>query len=733
MAKSNSKKLPIRAAEQLFKENDWHGAELLCRQIISDFPLNPEANLLLSKVQLKTMQFENAWLCLQRYLSVVKANRHDFDFCCELLDACLFARQIELMKSISTVLTRLFSDNGVFWNYVAIAFFELSQFNEAEEAAKKAVALEPRNPGFLLSLGGILNNQEKFTEALKYLEEVIALDPFSVMGNNNLGNAYNALGRVQDAIACFQRALKNGSEHSLIHNNLAIAYSALRQQKEAINSFEKAIAIQPDLHSAYPLLINLYSETGRVKDAINLSIEALLKWKNNSKLWSVYGNAQQKANQLDGAIEAYMQALSCEVDPQSDLSRKIYSSLLFALNNHPTLPAEVIYGGYQEFNQKFGIPYHHTWTPFSNTKDPEKKLRIAYLSHSFYNHVCKYFLLPLMQGHDRTKFEIIAYADPPIQDSDTLKYRDCVDFWFDITGISDADVAERIKQDRIDILVDIDGHTTNNRLGVMARKPAPVSLHWLDFGYTTGLTAVDYYLTDKFIANSGCDHLFSEKLWCLEHTSVMYRPSHPAPPLTESPFLKDGVITFGTLSRSNRITHKVVRVWSAILDAMPNSRLVINSSDFVDEKIQEEVAQRFVDQGIERSRLDIGFTSPSWIPLEKIDVGLDCFPHNSGTTLIETLFMGIPFVTLADRPPVGRLGSSIAGAAGHPEWIAYSEMEYAEKVLTLAHDTNLLQHLRKHLRAEIVKSPLMDEALFAHDVENAYRQMWQIYCAKETS
>ncbi|MFZ6692466.1 tetratricopeptide repeat protein [Undibacterium sp. SXout20W] len=732
MAKFKSTKLPIGEAKRLLSANDLLGAELLCQQIILDFPLNPDANRLLSKIQLGSMQLENAWNSLQRYLSVVKASRHDFDFCYELLDGCLLARQFEIMKRISHVLTQTFPSNGVFWNYLAIAFFESKQFDDAEAAGKKAVSLQPSNPGFLLSLGGILNSQEKFAEALNYLEQVIELEPFSIMGNNNLGNAYSALGRTQDAINCFLRALKYGAGHGLIHNNLAIAYSSLRQQQEAINSFERAIEIEPDLVSAYPSLINLYSDTGRVKDAINLSVATLAKWKSNSRIWSAYGNAQQKANQLDGAIESYMQALSFEEDPQSDLSRKIYSSLLFALNNHPTLPADVIYGGYQEFNQKFGLPFHSTWTPFSNTKDPDKKLRIAYISHSFYNHVCKYFLLPLMQGHDRTRFEIVAYADPPMEDDDTKKYRICVDEWVDIKGMSDEAVAKRIKQDGIDILVDIDGHTTNNRLGVMARKPAPVSLHWLDFGYTTGLTAVDYYLTDKYITNAGCDHLFSEKLWCLEHTSVMYRPNGQIPPLNDSPFLKDGIITFGTLSRSNRITHKVIRVWSAILDAMPNSRLVINSSDFSDHRIQEEVAQRFMEHGIERSRIDIGYSTPSWIPLEKIDIGLDCFPHNSGTTLIETLFMGIPFVTLADRPPVGRIGSSIAGAAGHPEWIAYSEMEYAEKVLSLAYDTNLLQHLRKNMRADLMKSPLMDEALFARDVENAYRQMWRIYCAKET-
>ncbi len=300
-----------------------------------------------------------------------------------------------------------------------------------------------------------------------------------------------------------------------------------------------------------------------------------------------------------------------------------------------------------------------------------------------------------MEQHDHSLIEVFAYSDPPKEDEVTERYKSSVDCWVDTKGMTDEQLAARIKLDQIDVLVDISGHSTNNRLGVFARKPAPVSLHWLDFGYTTGLTAIDYYLTDKYIANTNCDHLFSEKLWCLENTSLMYRPYGEAARITESPFLKDGIITFGSLSRSNRITHRVVRVWSAILDAMPNSRLMINSGDFGDPKIQEEVAARFMQHGIERSRLDIGYSSPSWLPLQKIDIGLDCFPHNSGTTLIETLFMGIPFVTLADRPSVGRIGSSILGAAGHPEWIAHSEMEYAEKVLTLAHDTELLQHLRK--------------------------------------
>ncbi|MFZ6861189.1 tetratricopeptide repeat protein [Undibacterium sp. Ji67W] len=730
--KSDSLPKILTEAKAHLKANQWQEAKLRCLKIIEKFPLNASANYLLVKIDTQLKQFSHAFECLQRAYKGDLAEKFNADIAYEFQDALISAHEFELLEKVALWLSACRPKDPFSWDYLSISRIEQDRFEEALDPAQRALALMPQNSRIFGNLGAAYNGLKNYEKAENYLKRAIELEPGLANAHNNMGNALFGLGKNKESITYYLNAILLDPNIPYFHTNLAVSYQKEKQLDKAEAHFRKALELQPDNALSYICLLEILVTNRQDKDAVLLAQTAIQVCATSSKVWAGYGNVLQRVNQLDGAIEAYMKALSLEKDPQSDFSRKIYSSLLFVLNNHPDLPAEVIYGGYEEFNQRFGLPFHSTWTRFDNVKDPDRRLRVGYISQAFYNQVCKFHLLPLMERHDHTQLEVFAYSDPPKEDEDTLRYKATVDCWVDTKGMSDEALAERIKSDKIDILVDISGHSSDNRLGVMARKPAPVSLHWLDFGYTTGLTAIDYYLTDRHIANTNCDHLFSEKLWCLENTSIVYRPAGVAQDLTESPFLKDGIITFGTLSRSNRITHKVVRVWSAILDAMPNSRLVINSSDFGDPQIQDEVAARFMQHGIERSRLDIGYSSPSWLPLQKIDIGLDCFPHNSGTTLIETLFMGIPFVTLADRPSVGRIGSSILGAAGHPEWIAHSEMEYAEKVLTLAHDTELLQHLRKNMRAELIKSPLMDEKLFAHDVENAYRQMWKIYCEKES-
>jgi protein O-GlcNAc transferase len=299
-----------------------------------------------------------------------------------------------------------------------------------------------------------------------------------------------------------------------------------------------------------------------------------------------------------------------------------------------------------------------------------------------------------------------------------------VDHWVPTRGMSDAALAERIRADGIDILVDVAGHTAHNRLGVFARKPAPVSLSWLGFGYTTGLSAVDYLLTDEVGVPAGSEGLFSEIPWRLATPSFAYRPAEGMGEVSPLPALRHGQVTFGTLTRAVRINHRTIRVWSQILKRVQGARLVIDSRDFQGASMQEALAEKFSAQGIERGRLQIGYHSPPWDVLRDMDIGLDCFPHNSGTTLDESLYMGVPYVTLAGRPSVGRQGSMVLQGAGHAEWIARTEEEYVDKAVALARDLPGLARVRAGLRAQMQASALMDEAGFARKVEAAYREMF---------
>ncbi|MEB0215843.1 MULTISPECIES: tetratricopeptide repeat protein [unclassified Undibacterium] len=723
----------IGEAKKLFKANALPEAELACRQLIGKFPLHAEANYLLAKIALKRQDCSLAFTYLRSAMSSVQIRSQDAREFYDFLDVCLSTLQFELMEQGSLWLSAQCPKDAYAWDYLAISFIQQEKFQVALAAAEKSLVLLPTNARMCNNAGAALNGLHKFAAAIPYLERAVLYEPSLANAHNNLGNALNGVERKQEAIYSYLRAIAIDSNSYYIHSNLAGVYVDLQRFEEATTHHLRSIELNPAYIKPYAALINTFARVGQVGAALDLAQVAFTHSKDDAELWSAYGNTLQKAHQLDAAIEAYMQALKLEKDPQSDFARKVFSSLLFTLNCHADLSAEVIYSAYQDFEIRFGVPFRSAWTVLNNEKNPGKRLKVGYLSQAFCNQVCRYFLLPLLEQHDSAVVEVFAYSDPPYEDHVTERYQASVDHWRDTRGMSDEAIVELIKSDGIDILIDISGHSTDNRLGVFARKPAPVSLHWLDFGYTTGLTAVDYYLTDSQGVTDDCDHLFSEKLWRLDGPAFAYRPDFQEEFATDSPFLQDGIITFGSLSRANRINHKLIAVWAAILDAMPNSRLVINSGDFKDKPNQDAMAQRFVDLGIARDRLEVGYDSPSRIPLSKIDISLDCFPHNSGTTLIESLYMGVPFVSLANRPTVGRIGSSVLAAAGHREWIAETEMEYAEKVLTLAHDTEALIHLRKNLRREIQGSPLMDEVGFARSVEKAYRQMWQIYCQKDNA
>ena len=292
-------------------------------------------------------------------------------------------------------------------------------------------------------------------------------------------------------------------------------------------------------------------------------------------------------------------------------------------------------------------------------------------------------------------------------------------------GMTDAALADRIRADGIDVLVELAGHTAHNRLRAFARKPAPVSLSWMGFGYTTGLGAIDYFLTDSASAPEGSEELFAERLWRLPTSAWAYRPAEGMGSVNALPALAGGHVTFGTLTRSVRINHRSIRVWSQILLRVARSRLVIDSGNYRDEGMRSALFEKFAVHGVAPERLAIGYHSPPWDVLSSMDIGLDCFPHNSGTTLFESLYMGVPFITLAGRPSVGRLGSSILHGVGHPEWIAANEEEYVEKAIELASDLPRLARLRAGLRTETEASPLRDEAGFARAVEAAYREMFK--------
>ena len=630
-------------------------------------------------------------------------------------------RRYAELESRILPLIKQYPDFGFGWKLLGGAL--QMQGKDALPAFEKAAKLMPDDAEAHFSLGFTLKSLGLPADAAVSFRRALKIKPDFVMAHYNLGNAQKDQGQFGGAAISYRRTLKLKPDYAEAHCNLGISLKALGQLDDAVASIRRAVALKPDFALAHYNLGNAQTDLSQLYDAVASYRRALELKPDLADAYVNLGNSLKDLGLHDDALASYRRAL--ELKPDLALA---YSNVLFVLNYHPDLAAEEIYRAYQEFDAQKGTPLRSGWRAHSNGKDPNRRLRVGYVSPDFRRHSCRFFLEPLLAHHDKTQVEVYAYAELAKEDDLTARYKRYVEHWVPTWGMSDEALAERIRADMIDILVELAGHTAGNRLLTFARKPAPVSLSWMGYGCTTGLGAIDYYLTDEVCAPAGSEGLFAEQPWRLATPAYAYRPVSDMGEVGNLPALQRGHITFGTLTRAVRVNHRTIRVWSEILKRVEGSRLVIDSASFKDPAMQERMASRFAEHGITRERLELGFHSPPWDVLRGIDIGLDCFPHNSGTTLFETLYMGVPYVTLSGRPSVGRLGSSILQGAGHPEWIARTEDEYVEIAAGLASDLQKLAGLRASLRTEMEHSPLMDEPAFARKVEDAYRQMWLLWC-----
>jgi predicted O-linked N-acetylglucosamine transferase (SPINDLY family) len=584
------------------------------------------------------------------------------------------------------------ADNETYWFELAVLYKKQEQIDQAIACYRKVIKLKPELPIPYNNLGNLLRDRAQLEEAEICFRRALELDPNYASAYNNLGNLLEDQGQYDRAEASYRRALEIDPDDAFIHSNLGNTLQKQKRLVEAEASYRWALELDP-------LLVGGHSNMGSVLIA---------------------------QGRIGEAESCFRRAL--ELDPNYV---KAYSGLLFSLNYDPDKSAEEIFRVYREFDKRFGLPLRKTWRSHANSRDWHRRLKVGYVGPHFFQRSGSTSLEMLLSNHDKKMVEVYAYTDLLGGDDATVTFKNYVDHWVPTKGMTDAELAERVRADGIDILVDLAGHTEGHRLLMFARKPAPVSLHWLDFVYTTGLSAIDYYLGDQTMTPPGCEGLFAETIWRLHNAGTLYRPVPGMGTVNSLPALSRKHVTFGTLTRSIRINHRVIRVWAEILQQVKGSRLVIDSGNFKDENTRKEMAARFAEYGIERKRLEIGFHSPPWDVLRATDITLDCFPHNSGTTLIESLYMGVPFVTLVDRPSVGRIGAAILKTVACPELIAWTEKEYVQIAVNLASNVSQLEMLRNSLRGRVENSPIMNGAIWAREIETAYREMFAIWCKKK--
>jgi len=611
------------------------------------------------------------------------------------------------------------------------ALKQLGRLAESVTAYQKAIELKPDYADAHNNLGTALKDQGKLKAAVAAYRRALELRPDHAGAYSNLGNARKEQGKLDEAESDYRSALALKPDYAEAHNNLGTVLMEQGKLEAAVSACQNALALQPDYAEAHNNLGNALKGLGRLEEAVASYHKALKLKSDYVKAHSNLGTALKDQGRLEEAMAAYNRALELKPDYAD-----VHSNLLFSMHYDARYTQRDIVAESRRWDAIHAVPCSpdERTHPTDPDPDPDRRLRVGYVSPDFREHSVSYFLAPVIAGHDRGSFEVFCYAEVAKPDDKTARYRELSDGWCSTVGMTDAALAARIREDGIDILVDLAGHTANNRLLVFAERPAPLQVNWLGYPNTTGLSAMDYRLTDA-IADpvSGAETSHSETLVRLPNGFLCFTPAADAPEIGEAHALTAGHVTFGSFNNLAKVTPDVVATWARVLDGVPNSRLVVKSKPLADEATRERYFELFDAQGIDAERVElipwIASKSGHLGAYSRIDIGLDPFPYNGTTTTCEALWMGVPVITLSGDRHAGRVGACILTRVGLAELVAETTASYVEKAVALAGDPDRLSALRKGLRDRLERSPLCDAPRFTRDIEAAYREMWHRFCA----
>ncbi len=595
---------------------------------------------------------------------------------------------------------------------------------EAITCLERAVALAPGNPAAHCLLGTALHDGERIDEALQQYREALAIAPDYLDAINNLASALRKKGQLDESIAHYRRAVALNPQFAEAHNNLGGALQDAGQIEEAITCLRRATAINPNYADAYSNLGGVLLDKGAIDEAVIVCKRAAVLNPDLAEAQGNLGRASADSGRLGEAIDYFREAVAR--DPKLVSA---HSTMVFLMHYHPDYDSHVLYREHLNWDRHHGQPFKAFIKPHTNDRSPNRRLRIGYVSPDFKNHVVTWNFLPLLRQHDHQQFEIFCYAKVKKPDEFSDQIRASADAWRNIIDLNEDQAAKLIRDDQIDILVDLSLHSGDHVLSIFARKPAPLQLTYLGYCSTSGLEAMDYRFSDPYFDPPDSDlSCYREKTIRLPQTYWCYQPGGPTPDVSPLPALTAGHITFGCLNNFAKASVPAMDLWIKILQQVPNSRLLLHSKLGAH---RQRMLDYFAAQGIAADRLEFIAAIP-WEQYThlyaRIDIALDPFPYNGGITSCDTLWMGVPLISLRGQTAVGRAGSSILSNVGLPELIAGDPAQYVHLAVELANDLPRLTELRRSLRDRVRQSPLMDAPRFTKNVEFAYRQIWQKWC-----
>jgi protein O-GlcNAc transferase len=716
----------LAAAIEHHQAGRLQAAEQIYRQILAVEPAHADALHLLGVVAHQVGKYQAAIECIGRAIEVqprVAVYHRNLGLSYRALKKIAEAvacgrRAVELKPDYAEAQFDL-----------AVALQDQSRPEEAAPHFRRAVELKPDDAEAYYGLGNALRELGHRDDAVACYRRLLELQPNHAEGHNNLGNILGDQGQLDEAVACYQRALAIRPDYVLAYNNLGTALHDRGQIAEAIACYRQALARKPDDAGALNNLGNALKDQGQLDDAVACYRRALELEPGSAHACNNLGNALKDQGLIAEAIASYRRAVQLDPAFVAADSNLVYTHYFLPQSDARTIDEE-----FRRWNRRHAEPLASFLRPHDNDRSPDRRLRIGYVSPDFRLHPVAQFLLPLLESHDHERFEIFCYASMSVRDAITDRCRAGADAWREVLALTDEQLAGAIRRDKIDILVDLAMHTAGNRLLVFARKPAPVQTTYLAYCGKTGLRTIDYRLTDPYLDPPAQDEpgdVFppSEQPIRLPETYWCYRPLGETPPVIALPAVTGGQVTFGCLNNFCKATPPTLAVWSRLLRAMPESRLLLHAHPG---SHRDRVREFLAGQGVAPHRL----TFVGMVPredyfriYEQVHVALDPFPYGGGTTTCDALWMGVPVVSLAGRTSVGRGGLSILSSVGLADLVADDAEQYARIALELAGDLPRLRELRATLRDRLRSSPLTDAPRLARHVEAAYRTMWQRWCA----
>jgi predicted O-linked N-acetylglucosamine transferase (SPINDLY family) len=640
------------------------------------------------------------------------------------------------------------------------------KLSEAIACYQAAIQQKPDYAEVFNNMGMAFKGQNRLDEALVCYQKALEINPDYATACNNLANVFMEKGKLNDAESFYQKALEARPDFPEAYNNLGNVLKEQGRLDEAIRNYHNALSVRPNYPEAYNNLGNAYQEKNALADAIRVYQQALRFDQNNYKTYSNLGNAYQKDGQLHQALSCYRKALELQPDfaeaynnagnllleigeihqALENYKRALqlypdyavaHSNLLLSMNYQPLLDSHTYYRQTQIWWQQHGKSPATPVNP-SPGRNSNRPLKIGYVSPDFRQHSVSYFFLPLLRAHNHRKVEVCCYADVRAPDYVTAEIKRLCDHWRPTMGLSDEAVATCVRDDAIDILVDLAGHTAGNRLLVFAYKPAPVQVTWLGYPNATGMPVMDYRLTDDIAdpRDPGEDY-HSETLIRLPQGFLCYEPPNAAPNVSPLPASNTGHITFGSFNNLPKLNERVIALWAQILLEVPESCLMLKCKQLVDESTRRRFLDLFSQKGIGSERITllsrVDTIAGHLAMYHQVDIGLDPFPYNGTTTSCEALWMGVPVVALRGNRHSSRVGASLLTRLGLTELIAESEVQYIRIAAELASDTDRLDKLRVGMRQRMKASMLLDNTSFALNMENAFRSMWTAWSKKNTA